>query len=47
MPIFFSMGGLERLGQLRKFSGLAGQSLGELGTKIFEDDKQDFKLDFN
>ena len=44
---FFSMGGIERLGQLRKFNSLAQQSLGELGTKIFEDEKQDFKFDFN
>ena len=44
---FFSMGGLERLGQIRKFSGKMGSSLGELGTKIFEEEKQDLKFDFN
>tara|TARA_Y100000589_G_scaffold331639_1_gene386069 strand:+ start:53 stop:829 length:777 start_codon:yes stop_codon:yes gene_type:complete len=43
----FSMGGLARLEQMRKFSNMTKQSLGELGTKIFEDDKQELKLDFN
>ena len=41
----FSMGGLERLGRIRKLSGKVGSSLGELGTKIFEEDKQDLKFD--
>ena len=43
----FSMGGLERLGRIRKLSGKVGSSLGELGTKIFEEDKQDLKFDSN
>ena len=44
---FFSMGGIERLGHIRKFNGKTEHSLGELGTKIFEDDNQDLKFDFN
>jgi hypothetical protein len=44
---FFSMGGLERLGRIRKLSGKVGSSLGELGAKIFEQDKQDLKFDLN
>ena len=43
----FSMGGLERLGRIRKLSGKVGSSLGELGTKIFEEDKQELKFDSN
>ena len=44
---FFSFGGLERLVQLSKFKSMTGQVLGDLGTKIFEDDEQDLKFDFN
>ena len=44
---FFSMGCLQRLVQLKRSTNLTDNSLGELGTKIFEEDKQDLKFDFN
>ena len=44
---FFSMGGFTRLGQTKKMSAKASQTLGELGSKIFEDEKQDLNFDLN
>ena len=44
---FFSMGGIQKLEQNRQWrsSNKTGQLLGELGTKIFEEDKQGINFD--